>query len=287
MNTFRSRLSQPCPHANNLFQHRSYLNASQQQDVHGHYHAARDAPYSMPHQAPVPPGMNYPAGQYDAYGNWIPMQPPRDISGRAIQAPAIKGQKNLFTDAMPEGLDGRLYQHPAYAQIPSTPMPQSPPANFQSQSPPWMHAQPQASFGQAACGWDNWTPPESHKPVWKISRKNTEGMFKFDGSPGEYRAWKSRVRDHCSEEWVYWRDILDHAEKLPYELKVDKLNNMTLFGVNAASLSSDVWVVSSQVAWANPFTVAVFECLQTSRATASSCGGTCSFATKAATNLPR
>ena len=77
-----------------------------------------------------------------------------------------------------------------------------------------------------------------------------EGLFKFDGDMSQYKPWKSRVRDHCSEEWSYWRDVLDHAERVPYELKSEALNNMQLFGVNAAALSTDLW--SFLLRWIGP-----------------------------------
>ena len=86
--------------------------------------------------------------------------------------------------------------------------------------------------------------------MWKISRKNMEGLFKFDGENDKYKPWRSRIRDHCSEEWSFWRDILDHAEKVPYELKTEALQNSQLFGVNAAALSADRW--SFLLRWIGP-----------------------------------
>ena len=50
---------------------------------------------------------------------------------------------------------------------------------------------------------------------------------------------ETRIRDHASEEWPTWREVLDHAEKVTYELKTETLQNMQLFGINAASLSSE------------------------------------------------
>ena len=79
------------------------------------------------------------------------------------------------------------------------------------------------------------------RDIWRISRKNTEGLFKFDGVVSGYKAWKMRIRDRAAEEWPQWRDILDHAERASGELTLEYLQTIDLFGVNTASLSTDLW----------------------------------------------
>ena len=79
------------------------------------------------------------------------------------------------------------------------------------------------------------------RPSWRISRKNTEGLFKFDGEIASYQSWKNRIRDHASEEWGSWREILDHAERVPHELKLEDLKYMNICGINGAQLSGDLW----------------------------------------------
>ena len=82
-------------------------------------------------------------------------------------------------------------------------------------------------------------PADSHRRI-----------FKFDGELSQYRAWKSRIRDHASEDWPQWKQVLDHAERAGKELKVEDLQNLTLCGVNAQSLSSDLW--SFLLRWLGP-----------------------------------
>ena len=69
----------------------------------------------------------------------------------------------------------------------------------------------------------------------------TEGLFKFDGNLAEYKAWKNRLRDHTAESWPPWRQVLDYFEKSPEALTTDYLNSVTVHGVNAMSLSADLW----------------------------------------------
>ena len=89
------------------------------------------------------------------------------------------------------------------------------------------HQAPANQMGSSASSWDewgNWQP--QMRPYWEIPRKTMDDSFKFDGEMSQYKPWKSRARDHCSEEWSYWRDVLDHAERVPHELKSEALNNM-------------------------------------------------------------
>ena len=138
--------------------------------------------------------------------------------------------------------------------MPQVPMPSGPPNWFNAgqQQAPWHHQQGQPQHHQSANqqaphvhdtdswdSWGNWVSPQ--RPLWKIPRKNMEGLFKFDGELGQYKPWKSRIRDHCSEEWAQWRQVLDHAERVPYGLKTEHLQNTTLFGISASALSSDLW----------------------------------------------
>ena len=68
------------------------------------------------------------------------------------------------------------------------------------------------------------------RPFWRINRKETEGLFKFDGEDSNYRAWKSRIRDHASETWPVWRNILDDAENARHEMSFDKLATVNVHG---------------------------------------------------------
>ena len=114
---------------------------------------------------------------------------------------------------------------------------------------------------QHACGqadgqgswdpWASWTrPSEQGRPQWKINRKNTEGLVTFDGNLSHFRNWCSRIRDHAAEDWPEWRQVLDHASKLQFELTPDYLHKLPLFGVNAWQLSSDLW--SFLLKWLGP-----------------------------------
>ena len=191
--------------------------------------------------------MAWPQHQQDAHGNYIAplFAAPPPVPGLETPAPpAVKGQRNLFAYVHP---DTRVQHQPpqhGHARMPSAPTPTAPPPGFGIAEA--MGAQ--CAVGRAAqqLPQDAYTnvnsyiaPHHPDRPAWKISRKNMEGLFKFDGEGSQYRPWKSRIRDHCSEEWPQWRDVLDHAEKVPYELRTEQLQNMTLFGVNAAALSSD------------------------------------------------
>ena len=78
------------------------------------------------------------------------------------------------------------------------------------------------------------------KPLWKIARQNTEGLFPFDGELERYRSWKSRIRDHTSEEWYFWRVILDHATYTNQPITNEVLSLMDFNQVSGQQLSSDV-----------------------------------------------
>ena len=97
--------------------------------------------------------------------------------------------------------------------------------------------------------WQNWSGGAA-RPVWRISRKNTEGLFKFDGELANFQSWKNRIRDHASEEWPAWREILDHAERVDRVLTLEELATFDIQGVNAAQISSDLW--SFLLRWIGP-----------------------------------
>ena len=125
----------------------------------------------------------------------------------------------------------------------------------QQQPPPEQNMfNPQAAYPQQtmAGSWDSWGnwQPSHHRPLWKIPKQNTEGLFKFDGEMAQYKNWQNRVRDHASEEWPAWRDVLDHAATYKQELTMPYLQSTTLFGVNASHLSADLW--SFLLRWIGP-----------------------------------
>ena len=60
------------------------------------------------------------------------------------------------------------------------------------------------------------------------------------GDSNHYKTSRSRIEDHASDDWPYWRDTLDHAAKARVELTPALLNSKTLFGVNAWDLSTDL-----------------------------------------------
>ena len=138
------------------------------------------------------------------------------------------------------------------ARVPAAPMPAAPPTPDQS-TPNWapprqtllpgsvpsanQHAPPDfPAYGGGQ--WDAWgnVQGQNQRPLWRISRKFTEGLIKFDGDLSQYRAWKNRIRDHASEEWPSWRIVLDNAERVQDVLTPDYLNSVTICGVNAMAL---------------------------------------------------
>ena len=127
---------------------------------------------------------------------------------------------------------------------PSSNWGQAQPANCWPQSNSYAHGQ--GSYD----AYGNYNNPSHTRPFWKINRKETDGLFKFDGELANYRAWKSRIRDHAAEEWAAWRQILDHAETVGRELSMEELERTTLFGVNGALLSNDLW--SFLLRWIGP-----------------------------------
>ena len=84
----------------------------------------------------------------------------------------------------------------------------------------------------------------------RISRKNTEGLFKFDGAQADFKAWKKRIRGNASEEWPFWREVLDHSAKLQHPLTPDYLSSNYVFVVNGIHLASDIW--SCLLRWVGP-----------------------------------
>jgi hypothetical protein len=66
----------------------------------------------------------------------------------------------------------------------------------------------------------------------------------------QYKPWRNRIRDHASEDWHEWRQILDDVVKVPHEIKLEDLKNVTLCGVNAYTLSLDLW--SFMLRWVGP-----------------------------------
>ena len=113
----------------------------------------------------------------------------------------------------------------------------------------------QATFDQ----WANRQPSQAQRPngqYWpgapdsKMQRNITKGLFKFDGELSLDRSWESRIREHGAEKSPFWRQVLDNAEWVTHELKVDKLGNVNLSGVSASSLSSDLW--SFLLEWLGP-----------------------------------
>lgn len=98
--------------------------------------------------------------------------------------------------------------------------------------------------------FDQYTNPNAQRPFWRINRKETEGLFKFDGGLSGYRAWKSLIRNHASEEGPAWRQILDHAEGFDRELSLEELKHITVFGVNGLLLTNDLW--SFLLRWIGP-----------------------------------
>ena len=48
----------------------------------------------------------------------------------------------------------------------------------------------------------------------------------------------------------HWRDVLDHAERVPYEITLPMLQNTHMCGVNGADLSADLW--SFLLKWIGP-----------------------------------
>ena len=164
-----------------------------------------------------------------------------------------------------------------HAAVPTAPMPQGPPhiTHAQRFAPSnAFHPMSQShdvqpgisSFGYDASNfqgnnpgyvpeWDPWGNYrgggfQGARPVWRINRKETEGLFKFDGELANYRAWKSRVRDHASESWPEWREILDHAEATNDDLSLDRLATLDLYGVNGKVLANDLW--SFLLKWIGP-----------------------------------
>ena len=89
-----------------------------------------------------------------------------------------------------------------------------------------------------------------HATTLAHKSNETEGLFKFDGKMEAYKPWKNRVRDHTSEDWPAWRQILDDVVKVPYELTHEVLQPIVLFGVPAAQLSADLW--SFLLRWIGP-----------------------------------
>ena len=98
--------------------------------------------------------------------------------------------------------------------------------------------QPQASEQDP---WSSWGTHSPQRPPWKINRKNTDALTPFNGVLEHYRDWVARIRDHVSEDWAAWREILDHSAQAPEELRPEQLKRMTIYGVNAWDLASDLW----------------------------------------------
>lgn len=150
------------------------------------------------------------------------------------------------------------------ATLPAAPMPQQPPPNmFQDTHGPVPRSQ-KAEYAQPVHrnpgympAWDpygnyaGYTSNEQRpRTPWRINRQHSDGLFKFDGELQHYKAWKSRARDHASEDLPHWRQVLDHAEKCQTELKIEDLPDLTLFGVKAFQLTSDLW--SFLLRWIGP-----------------------------------
>ena len=92
---------------------------------------------------------------------------------------------------------------------------------------PWANWHPSQAAGYSQ---DQWGGQGETRPFWRINRRETDGLFKFDGELANYRAWKSRIRDHVSESWPAWRDVLDHAENASEDLTLEKLKGLNVFG---------------------------------------------------------
>ena len=88
------------------------------------------------------------------------------------------------------------------------------------------------------------------KPMWKIQRSNTEGLFPFDAELNKYRSWKNRIRDHASEELPFWRTVLDDATSTTMPITKELLQTMDFSSVNGEQLSNDLW--SFLLRWIGP-----------------------------------
>ena len=112
---------------------------------------------------------------------------------------------------------------------------------------------PQQPYPQMQGQWDawgNWHPIVERTATWKIPRNNTEGLIKFDGALSDYKNWKNRIRDHSSEGWTPWREILDMAATARKEHRMEELESCTWHGVPAHHLSADLW--SFLLKWIGP-----------------------------------
>ena len=209
----------------------------------------------------------------------------RVVEGQMFQTPLPRGNERHLPAPEPLQPMAPLSGMPT-AQLPRAPMPASPPqsawpppgpppAGLPPASPP-MRAQSHrrehernifvdgsaAAQGQPCGGcdssghsnaqWDSWATCQGFgpRPLWRISRKNTEGLFRFDGTQADFKAWKNRIRDHASEEWPFWREVIDHAAKLPYALTPDFRSSISLYGVNGMHLAWDLW--SFLLRWIGP-----------------------------------
>ena len=48
---------------------------------------------------------------------------------------------------------------------------------------------------------------------WQLKAKAPENMRSYDGDVQHFKAWWSRLRDHCSISYIGWRAVLDWAVK--------------------------------------------------------------------------
>ena len=72
------------------------------------------------------------------------------------------------------------------------------------------------------------------RPAWKINRKGTDHLSKFDGNVSNFKLWVYHLVDHISEDWVQWREILEDAQTVPNPILNADLEKMKVEGGKSA-----------------------------------------------------
>ena len=79
------------------------------------------------------------------------------------------------------------------------------------------------------------------KPDWKINRKNTASVTKWNGKREEHKTWATKVKDHLILGHEKYLDLMQWVETQPCRLSFEVLDQISPQGLSLRNISRELW----------------------------------------------